>query len=42
VGSAIRKVLAQQGRGSMRTKITVLQEALTGHFDKHDGQMCAG
>ena len=34
------KVLAQLARGSMRGKITVLQEALTGRFDDHHAQIC--
>lgn len=34
------KILAQLARGSMRGKITVLQEALTGHFDEHHALIC--
>jgi len=34
------KVLAQFARASMRTKIAVLEEALTGHFDEHHAQIC--
>jgi transposase len=32
-------VLAQMARGSMRKKISVLQEALTGHFRDHHGYL---
>ena len=32
-------VLAQMARGTMRTKISVLQEALTGHFRDHHGYL---
>ncbi|MBC6463241.1 IS110 family transposase [Actinomadura sp. HBU206391] len=35
------KVLAQMARGSMRAKISVLQEALTGHFRDHHGYLLA-
>jgi transposase len=31
------KVLARMARGTMRSKIAVLEEALTGHFDDHHG-----
>jgi transposase len=31
------KVLARMARGSMRSKIAVLEEALTGHFEDHHG-----
>lgn len=34
------KVLAQMARSSMRAKIGVLTEALTGHFDDHHGFIC--
>jgi transposase len=34
------KVLAQMARTSMRAKISVLTEALTGHFDDHHGFIC--
>src|SRR5215472_12206420 len=34
-GSATPKVLAQLARRSMRKKITVLEEAFTGHFTDH-------
>ena len=34
------KVLAQLARGSMRGKIAVLQEALTGRFDDHHALIC--
>jgi transposase len=34
------KVLAQLARGSMRGKIGVLQEALTGRFDEHHALIC--
>jgi transposase len=34
------KALAQLARGSMRSKIAVLGEALTGHFDDHHGFLC--
>jgi transposase len=34
------KVLAQLARASMRSKIAVLEEALTGHFDDHHGFLC--
>jgi len=34
------KVLAQLARGSMRGKITVLEEALTGHFSDHHALIC--
>lgn len=30
-------LLAQMARGTMRSKITVLEEALTGHFEDHHG-----
>ena len=30
-------ILAQMARGSMRSKIAVLEEALTGHFEDHHG-----
>ena len=33
-------VLAQLARGSMRGKISVLEEALTGHFDDHHALIC--
>ena len=32
-------MLAQLARGSMRGKISVLQEALTGHFRDHHGYL---
>jgi transposase len=35
------KVLAELARGSMRGKISVLREALTGHFDDHHAFICA-
>jgi len=34
------KALAQLARGSMRGKIGVLEEALTGHFDDHHALIC--
>lgn len=34
------KVLAQFAHASMRTKIAVLEEALTGHFEEHHAQIC--
>ena len=34
------KALAQLARASMRSKIAVLEEALTGHFDDHHGFLC--
>ena len=34
------KVLAQMARGSMRAKISALEEALRGHFDDHHGFIC--
>src|SRR6266511_2865698 len=34
------KALAQLARGSMRSKLAVLEEALTGHFDDHHGFLC--
>jgi transposase len=34
------KALAQLARASMRSKIAVLEEALTGHFDDHHGCLC--
>lgn len=34
------KVLAQLARGRMRTKISVLEEALTGHFSDHHALIC--
>jgi transposase len=34
------KVLAQMARSSMRTKIGLLTEALTGHFDDHHAFIC--
>jgi transposase len=34
------KALAQLARASMRSKIPVLQEALTGHFEDHHGFLC--
>jgi transposase len=34
------KALAQLARASMRSKIAVLEEALTGHFDDHHGLLC--
>lgn len=33
------KVLAQMARGSTRSKVGVLQEALTGHFRYHHGYL---
>jgi transposase len=35
------KVLAQMARSSMRRKIPVLEEALTGFFDDHHADLCA-
>jgi transposase len=34
------KTLAQLARGKMRSKLAVLEEALTGHFDDHHGLLC--
>jgi transposase len=34
------KALAQLARASMRSKIAVLEEALTGHFNDHHGFLC--
>jgi len=34
------KALAQLARGKMRSKLAVLEEALTGHFDDHHGLLC--
>jgi transposase len=34
------KILAQLARGSMRTKTSVLEEALTGHFSDHHALIC--
>jgi DDE superfamily endonuclease/Transposase IS116/IS110/IS902 family len=34
------KVLAQLARAGMRSKIAVLAQALTGHFDDHHGFLC--
>jgi transposase len=34
------KALAQLAHGSMRSKIVVVEEALTGHFDDHHGLLC--
>lgn len=34
------KVLAQMARGRMRAKISVLEEALTGHFADHHAYIC--
>jgi transposase len=34
------KALAELARASMRSKIAVLEEALTGHFDDHHGFLC--
>jgi Transposase IS116/IS110/IS902 family len=34
------KARAQLARASMRSKIAVLEEALTGHFDDHHGFLC--
>jgi hypothetical protein len=34
------KALAQLARASMRSKIAVLEEALTGHLDDHHGFLC--
>jgi transposase len=36
-GQRSPKVLAQMARGTMRSKIAVLEEALTGHFEDHHG-----
>lgn len=36
-GQRSPKILAQMARGSMRAKIAVLEEALTGHFEDHHG-----
>lgn len=36
-GQRSPKVLARMARGSMRSKIAVLEEALTGHFEDHHG-----
>jgi transposase len=36
-GQRSPKVLAQMARGAMRSKIAVLEEALTGHFEDHHG-----
>lgn len=35
------RTLAQMARGSMRTKISVLEEALTGHFEDHHAYLAA-
>jgi transposase len=35
------KVLAQLARGPMRSKIPLLRQALTGHFDEHHALLCA-
>ena len=34
------KALAQLARGSMRGKVAILEEALTGHFDDHHALIC--
>lgn len=39
-GQRDAKVLAQLARGSMRGKINVLEEALTGHFTDHHALIC--
>lgn len=36
-GQRSPKILAQMARGSMRAKVAVLEEALTGHFEDHHG-----
>lgn len=36
-GQRSPKALAQMARGTMRSKIAVLEEALTGHFEDHHG-----
>jgi len=36
-GQASPKVLAQMARGTMRSKIAAMEEALTGHFEDHHG-----
>ncbi len=36
-GQRSPKVLAQMARGTMRSKVAVLEEALTGHFEDHHG-----
>jgi transposase len=39
-GQRDAKVLAQMARGAMRGKISVLEEALTGHFTDHHALIC--
>lgn len=40
VGERDPKVLAQPARGTMRGKVAVLQEGLTGRFDDHHALIC--